>query len=87
VRSSKAGHIRKALDLYEQMTKNAFTLPTNVVSNSVIEACVNTKNFEKALKVTEELDEIRTGVWFKGRFRADAITFSLALKAGIEGEP
>ena len=67
------------------MTKNAFTLPTNVVSNSVIEACVNTKNYEKALLVAEELDEIRTGMWFKGKFRADAVTFSLALKAGIEG--
>jgi len=85
VPSSKAGHIRKALDLYEQMTKNAFTLPSNVISNSLIEGCVNTKQFEKALKVTEEMDEIRQGMWFKGKYRADAVTFSMALKAGIEG--
>jgi len=84
--SSKAGHIRKALDFYEQMTKNAFTLPSNVISNSLIEGCVNTKQFDKALKVAEEMDEIRQGMWLKGKYRADAVTFSLALKAGIEGE-
>jgi pentatricopeptide repeat protein len=67
------------------MTKNAFTLPTNVVTNSVLEACVNTKSYEKALKVAEEMDEIRTGMWLKGKYRADSVTFSLALKAGIEG--
>jgi len=83
---SKVGNLRKALEIYDRMTKNPFTLPHNVISNNLIEACVNAKEYEKALMVAEEMGEIRTGVWWKGKFRADPVTFSLVLKAGVEGK-
>jgi len=83
--SSKVENLRKALEIYDRMTKNPFSLPPNVVSNNLIEACVNSKEYEKAFMVAEEMSEIKMGVWFRGKFRADPVTFSLVLKAGVEG--
>jgi len=43
-------------------------------------------NPRQAFEVMEEMAEIKRSMWFKGRYRPDAVTVSLLLKAGVDGK-
>ena len=40
----------------------------------------------KCFEVMEEMDEIKTAMWFKWKFRGDAVTVGLLLQASVEGK-
>ena len=43
-------------------------------------------NSPQAFEVMEEMADIKRSMWFKGRYRPDAVTVSLLLKAGVDGK-
>lgn len=49
-------------------------------------APVGVDNPRQAFEVMEEMAEIKRSMWFKGRYRPDAVTVSLLLKAGVDGK-
>jgi len=49
-------------------------------------APVGVDNSRQAFEVMEEMAEIKRSMWFKGRYRPDAVTVSLLLKAGVDGK-
>lgn len=84
--SGKSGHYQRAREYFDMMCHNAFTLPTRVVFNSMLEACIKTNNHKYAFEVMDEMYEVKRAMWFKGRYRSDAVSLGLLLHAAVEGK-
>lgn len=79
----KAGAVKEAMQLFEQMCGSVRLLPEERAFNSMYELCVLSGHYEEALQVFEEHEEMRKSLW-KPRFTP--VSFSLLLTAAAEGE-
>lgn len=84
--SAKSGSYQRAREYFDMMCVNPFTLPTRVIFNSMLEACVKTNEHARAFEVMDEMYEVKRAMWFKGRYRSDAVSLGLLLHAAVEGK-
>lgn len=68
---SKANKLNEALEIFDLMKKNPKTYPNIITYNCILDACVKTKAFEKALSLFSEMKKILS---------PDLITYSTMIK-------